>query len=470
MAVGAFPSRLKFGREILMMKQRMLVAGLSFALALATGAANAGVPQAQANRLGADLTPVGGEVAGNKDGTIPKWEGGITRAPAGYKLGDHHLDPFAADKPLFTIDRSNQQNYKDKLSAGQLGMFAKYANFKMIVYPTRRSCSFPQRIYDATKKNAVTAKLIANGDGVADAAEGIPFPIPANGSEVIWNHKMKYKGISAVRYNNQAVPTVGGQFTPIKIREELLGLYYKQGNTIADINNVLQYFFQVVESPARLAGQVLLVHETLNQQAQQRQAWVYNPGQRRVRKAPNVGYDNPGTASDGLRTNDMSDMFNGSLDRFDWKLVGKKEMYVNYNAYKIHQKGIPLTDIVKPGFLNADLQRYELHRVWVVEATLKPGLRHINKRRTFFVDEDSWQIAAVDHYDAAGNIWRYAEAATINYYDQPLCWTTLETAHDLKSGRYIANGLDNNERVNDYSFQTTADNFSPQALRTRGVR
>ena len=226
----------------------------------------------------------------------------------------------------------------------------------------------------------------------------------------------------------------------------------------------------MVESPARLAGQVLLVHETLNQAKQPRQAWVYNPGQRRVRRAPNVAYDNPGTASDGLRTNDMTDMFNGALDRFDWKLVGKKEMYVPYNSYKAHSDKVDYDDLIKPGHLNPNYLRYELHRVWVVDATLKPGKRHINARRTFYVDEDSWQILVIDHYDRRGNIWRYSEAPSITYYDVPLFWSTLETHHDMQSGRYIVTGLDNKEPMYDFGYQTTPEKFSPQALRTRGVR
>ncbi len=435
-----------------------------------TAGSFAGVPQAQADRLGKDLTPVGGETAGNKEGTIPAWDGGIKSPPSNYKLGDFHPDPFAADKPTLTL---NQGNYKDsaaKLSVGQQAMFAKYPSFRMDIYPTRRSASFPERIYRTTKANAVAAKMIGEGAGVDNVAEGFPYPIPQNGFEVIWNHKLKFKGVAVRRWGNQAAPTASGAFTPIRIREELLGLYWKEGNKIADINNVLTYFYQEVLAPARLAGNVLLVHETLNQEAQQRQAWVYNPGQRRVRKAPNVAYDNPGTASDGLRTNDMTDMFNGAMDRFDWKLVGKKEMYIPYNSYKVHAKGLAYADILRPGHINPDLLRYELHRVWVVEATLKQGFRHINKRRTFYLDEDSWQIVMIDHYDSQGALWRYSEAAVVNFYDQPVLWTTLETHHDLKSGRYITSGIDNQETVVDFSFQTSPDNYSPQALRSRGVR
>jgi hypothetical protein len=447
----------------------------SIALAVAAltfgSGALAAVSASEAAKLGNQLTPVGAEKAGNAAGTIPAWEGGITTPPAGYTVGDFHPDPFAADRPLFSITPANYREHADKLTAGQQAMFERYPTFRMDIYPSRRSASFPQRTYDFTVKNATTAQLVANGDGVENAAEGIPFPIPQNGQEVIWNHKMKYKGVSSARWANQAAVTTSGQYNLVRIREEFLGLYYKPGNTIADINNILLYFYQVVESPARLAGQVLLVHETLNQAAQVRQAWVYNPGQRRVRRAPNVAYDNPGTAADGLRTNDMTDMFNGALDRYDWKLVGKKEMYVPYNAYKAHSDQVKVADLIQPNHINPDHLRYELHRVWVVDATLKEGQRHINPRRTFYVDEDSWQIVVLDHYDSQGELWRYSEAHCINYYEVPLFWATLETHNDLKSGRYIAGLLDNEEQTPpDFSHQSTPDSYSPQNLRARGVR
>ncbi len=285
---------------------KTIAALISALLAVSAGAA---VSPEQAARLGRDLTPVGAERAGNADGTIPEWTGGITSPPAGYRLGMHHPDPFAADRVLFVIDRSNYKQYQDRLSPGQIAMFERYETYKMPVYPTRRSASFPERTYEFTKRNATTARLVADGDGVEGAAEGFPFPIPQNAYEVMWNHKLKYKGVALLRWNNQVAPTATGAYNVVRLREELLGLYYKPGATVEEINNILVYFFQVVEGPARLAGNILLVHETLNQRLQPRQAWVYNPGQRRVRRAPNIAYDNPGTASDGLRTNDMTDSY-----------------------------------------------------------------------------------------------------------------------------------------------------------------
>ena len=433
------------------------------------------IPRSPENiaRLGEDLTPMGAPRTGNEDGTIPEWDGGLTREdwPEGYEPGDRHPDPFADDEVRFTITGENYEDYGDKLSVGQKAIFERYPDsFEMKVYPTRRSASFPERIYEMTQRNAETARLVSNGEGVIDAAEGFPFPLPQNARELIWNHKMKYKTAGLIRYWNQVVPTANGSYTLVKLREEILGLYFQEGMTIEDIDNVLLYFFQEVESPARLAGNILLVHDTLNQIEQSRQAWIYNPGQRRVRRAPNVAYDNPGTASDGQRTNDMTDMFNGAMDRFDWELLGKQEMYVPYNSYKAHSADLNPDDLIMPGHLNPEHLRYELHRVWVVEATLREGTRHINPRRTFYIDEDSYQILMIEHYDQRGELWRISEAHAINFYDQPLISPTMESTIDLQSGRYIVNGVNNDDPVTEFRIQLQPSDYTPQALRVRGRR
>ena len=440
-------------------------------LTLGLGQAFAGAKPDQAHRLSEDLTPMGSERAGNADGTIPEWTGGITQPPAGYSPGDHHPNPWPDDQPLFRITGANYKEHADKLSVGQIGLFERYGDtYFMDVFQSRRSASFPEHIYEMSIKNASTAKLADEGEGVVDAAEGFPFPFPENAYELMWNHKLKFKDIGGVRYNNQVAPTADGNYTVTVIREELLGLYYKRGTTIADTNNILLYFFQEVESPARLAGNILLVHETLNQTVQPRQAWVYNPGQRRVRRAPNVAYDNPGTGSDGLRTNDMTDMFNGAMDRFDWKVVGKKELYIPYNSYDAHAEGISYDEFVQPGHLNPELMRYELHRVWIIDATLKDGMRHINARRTFYLDEDSYQIVLIDHYDGREQLWRVSECHSINYYDVPTTWSTIEAHYDLQSGRYVAQGFDNTMAVNTFGEEMNPSQYTPQALRTRGRR
>ena len=451
------------------MKQKVLVALLG--LTFTAGGALAGAKPDQVGRLGEDLTPMGSERAGNTDGSIPAWTGGITTPPSGYSVGDHHPNPFPEDKILFTITAANYSDYAENLSVGQKAMFERYPDtYKMNVYQSRRTASFPEGVYEATAENGKTGLLVADGEGVQNVEFGFPFPFPENAYELMWNHKLKYKGRGGFRYNNQVAPTSDGKFTLVKLREELLGLYYVPGNTMEDIGNILLYFYQVVEAPARLAGNVLLVHETMNQLEQARQAWIYNPGQRRVRRAPNVAYDNPGTASDGLRTNDMTDMFNGAMDRFDWEIVGKKEMYIPYNSYDVHSADVTPEDMVMPGHLNPDLMRYELHRVYVVEARLKEGTRHINKRRTYYMDEDSYQIALIDHYDNNDELWRFSEAHLINYYEVPTLWSTLETHHDLQSGRYVTVGIDNQDEVNVFDTPGRPSDYTPQALRKRGRR
>ena len=240
--------------------------------------------------------------------------------------------------------------------------------------------------------------------------------------------------------------TRGGAYTLVKNSLEIELRYSLPGMTIEELGNTMIYYKQKVLAPARLAGDIVLVHETMNQFREPRNAWTYNPGQRRVRRAPSIAYDNPGTSSDGLRTADQVDMFNGAIDRYDWKLVGKREMYVPYNSYKLHSGDLSFDDILEPLHVNPDHLRYELHRVWIVEATLKEGATHIYKRRTLYVDEDSWQILVADIYDNRDELWRVSEGHVVNYYEKPLMWPTLEVHTDLQAGRYLAFGLDNEFR------------------------
>jgi hypothetical protein len=438
-------------------------------IVFASSAAAALTPD-EAARLGADLTPLGAIRAGNEAGTIPAWTGGITTPPAGYKPGMHHPDPFAADSVLFVITKANMAQYAGQLSAGHKALLSAYDTYKIPVYPSHRSASFPQRVYDATIKIASAAELADGGNGVRGALVGIPFPIPKNGQEAIWNHLLRYRGVALSRWPCQAAPMRSGAYSLVVFSDEILFNYSRPDVTEADLNNTTFYFKQEVLAPARLAGSILLVHETLDQVKEPRRAWVYNVGQRRVRRAPQVAYDNPGTASDNMRTSDQLDMFNGAIDRYDWELAGRKEMYMPYNSYKLHSGAVKYKDILTPLHINQDLARYELHRVWVVEAKLKEGTKHIYPRRTFYIDEDSWQIIAVDQYNSRGEIWRVSEGHAINYYDEPTYFTTLEVHIDLEVGRYLAIGLDNEHKMYDFSVRPVADDFTPQEVRREGVR
>ncbi|NVK22511.1 MAG: DUF1329 domain-containing protein [Kangiellaceae bacterium] len=455
------------------MINKWLLAG-AVTSAIFAGVANAKVSAQKAQELGGDIyTPMGSLRAGNADGSIPAWNGGITKAPAGYSVGDHHPDPFADDKVLFTIDASNYQQYADSLSEGQKALFKAYPDrYKMNVYQSRRTASYPQHVYDSIKRNAANAELIQDGNGIKGAATGIPFPFPEGGLELIWNHLTRYRGVNVEREAGQAAPLANGDYVLVKLKDELQQIYNEPNMTpekLAD-GNVLFLFRQYVTSPARLAGTALLVHETMDQVKEPRKAWTYNTGQRRVRRAPNVAYDAPGTAADGLRTTDDFDMFNGAPDRYNWTIKGKKEMYIPYNSYKLHSDKVSYDDIIKPGVINQDLVRYEKHRVWVLEANLKEDTRHQYKKRVFYIDEDSWQIALEDIYDERDQLWRVAMAHAVNYYEVPTMWSTLETYYDLPSGRYLAIGLDNQEDMYNFQADFNGNHFTPSALRRIGRR
>ena len=246
-------------------------------------------------------------------------------------------------------------------------------------------------------------------------------------------------------------------------------VYALPTTTPATLNNRLVYFKQTVTGPARLAGGILLVHETLDQVKKPRDAWLYNPGQRRVRRAPQVAYDNPGTAADNMRTTDQLDLFNGAPDRYDWKLVGKREIYVPYNSYRLQDPKLKNKDIVTPLHINPEHLRYELHRVWVVEATLRAGERHIYKKRVFYIDEDSWSALVVDQYDDRDQLWRVSEGHAMNFYNVPLTWTAAEVHTDLQAGRYLVMGLFNESRPHDFNLKRSEADFTADALR-RGRR
>ncbi|MGH8355070.1 MAG: DUF1329 domain-containing protein, partial [Pseudomonas sp.] len=378
----------------------------------------------------------------------------------------------ASEQPLFTITAQNVDQYKDKLTPGQLAMFKRYPDsYKMPVYPTHRSATVPADVIAATKANATATKLVEGGNGLENFQNANPFPIPQSGLEAIWNHITRYRGGSVRRLITQATPQPNGSYSMVYFQDEFTFRDKLKDADPSKASNVLFYFKQRVTAPSRLAGNVLLVHETLNQVKEPRLAWLYNAGQRRVRRAPQVSYDGPGTAADGLRTSDNFDLYNGAPDRYEWKLNGKKEIYIPYNSYKLDSPKLKYDDIIKAGHINQDLTRYELHRVWNVTATLKTGERHIYAKRDFFIDEDTWQAAAIDHYDGRGNLWRVAEAHAQYYYNKQVPWFTLEALYDLQSGRYLALGMKNEEKQSyDFNYSASESDYTPAALRQAGVR
>ncbi|AXA23439.1 DUF1329 domain-containing protein [Pseudomonas putida] len=452
------------------MTTSLLKAGVLGMSLLATSVM-AAVSADEAAKLGTTLTPMGAEKAGNADGSIGPWEP-LAKTAGSVDARGFLSDPYGSEKPLFTITAANADQYKDKLAPGQLAMLKRYPDtYKLPVYKTHRGATVPDAVYADIKSNATQTTLVEGGNGLNNFRGAIPFPIPKSGVEVIWNHITRYRGGSVSRLVTQATPQQNGSYSLVYFNDQFVFRDKMKDYDPNNPGNVLFYFKQEVTAPARLAGTVLLVHETLDQVKEPRKAWIYNAGQRRVRQAPQVSYDGPGTAADGLRTSDNLDMYNGAPDRYDWKLEGKKEMYIASNAYKLDDPKLKYADIIKAGHINQDLARYELRRVWHVVATLKPGQRHIYAKRDFYIDEDTWQAAVIDQYDGRNQLWRVSEAHAQPYYNNQVPWYTLEAIYDLQSGRYLALGMKNEEKKSyDFSFSANKADFQPAALRQSGVR
>ncbi len=433
----------------------------------------AGVPEEVAKRLGTDLNPMGGEIAGNADGTIPEWTGGLKGVPDSVTFDpkkDLHPNPFPDDKPLFTITKENMANYADKLTPGYKAMLETYPEFRMDIYQSRRTCAFPEPVYEANKRNAVAASLTPEGNGVAGGALGAPFAIPTQGLELVWNHTLRYRGFKLTRQFATAPVTRRGDYTLNIVQDEAIIQWSNPAfKSVDDMNNISLYYVSNTIAPARAAGNIILVHETIDQAKQSRAAWQYSPGTRRVRRAPNIAYDNPGFGSDALSTADAFDGYNGAPDRYDWRLVGKEEKFIAYNNYDAAL--VPISDLIRPGHLNQDHVRYELHRVWIVEANLRPGNRHVYERRVFYIDEDATQLATAELYDGRGELWRVQELHTLNYYHVPLCGSGAEIVYDLQNGRYLALAMRNEQPPLDYfADDLDPERYQPARLRRLGVR
>ncbi len=370
-------------------------------------------------------------------------------------------------KPLYIVTHENLSQYEKYLTEGQKGMFKAYPTYKMLVYPPVRAAFFPDEILKATIANASRGSIKGTDD--LDGVElGFPFPIPKSGAEPMWNHKLKFRGSAVQRYNNQAIVKADGDYKISKLIEDVKFKYanLKEPGGAAK-NAVLALYLQEVLDPPRVAGQITLVHESADEGEGARKAWLYSPGLGRVNRAPDVGYDTPAIGSDGEQFYDQVDVFNGALDRYNWKLIGKREILIPYNSWVMNSPTFKYKDIIRPGHINQDLARYELHRVWVVEATLKTGLRHRFAKRVFYLDEDSWSIALVDCYDERGQLWKMQEAHLLSAAFVPTTTGSPELIYDLQSKRYFATALTNEEAISDFEISYDDKKFTPASLQRK---
>ncbi|MHC8380793.1 DUF1329 domain-containing protein [Pseudomonas sp. LB3P14] len=447
------------------------VLATTLALAVA-GGAHAAVSPDQAAKLGTTLTGVGAEKAGNADGSIPAYSGGLTTAPASYEKGSSFRpDPFEGEKPKTVINGQNAAQFSGKLTATTQELLKRYPSFRVDVFPTHRTVGLPQRLLDNTAKNAVGTKLLEGGVALENALPGVPFPIPNDGNEAMWNHLLRYQGHALnFKYDNWNVDSAGRATLATTSNGFIEYPLYDPARTEpAKANDIFFKTKIYYQGPARRAGEAILLVDAVNPLKQPRRGWQYLPGQRRVKLAPDLAYDTPNPGTAGNSTYDDAWVFNGAMDRFDFKLVGKKEMYVPYNTYKLNYHKAA-ADVATPNHVNPDLNRWELHRVWVVEATLKPGSRHIYSKRTFYLDEDSWIALASDEYDSSGRLYRGSFAHMSYSYDVQAPNSDNQMIYDLVTGSYTILGMFGPYGGMKYIEPLSKAQWAPESLAGAGIR
>ena len=401
---------------------------------LAMGLADAATPSGR--------TPAGADAAGNEAGTIPAWTGGMTSPPPGWLPSQGYIDPFADEKPLFIVTAANAAAHRDQLTPGLQALLAKNPAFRMPVYPTHRTAAYRP------------------GHRIS-----IPYPDPHTGLEAITNHLLRELGGGVERNLDAFVMHGNGEVTRIGFHDQRIYDENFDQPMAGRLFSYIGYF----TSPSDLVGTIYLVHEPNPLGTEDRKAWIYNAGQRRVRRAPDLAYDNEQNGSDGMAVVDQYDGYNGRPDRYDWQLIGKRELLVPYNDYAIGDKRVSYNQVLLKESPNPDLLRFELHRVWVVEAKLKAGQSHVYARRVFYLDEDSWSVLLSEAWDTRGQLWRVGLHSLIEFYDATVPWYRFELWFDLTNHSYVLTGLDNESKAPwRFGVRGRMVDFQPDALRRAG--
>ena len=400
----------------------------------------AAVTAEEAKQLGTTLTHFGAIKAGNADGSIPAYTGGLTKAPPGFKPDSGFwVDPFKDEKPLLRIDSKNMAEHAALLSEGQKQLLSKYPTYHLNVYPSHRTAAYPQKILDATVRNATTCKTTKEGLAVDRSCRGgMPFPIPKTGAEVMWNQILRYQGDAMINTTASRSWVVDSSGKAVMTAEQATFqdfVYYQTDAEDRDPDMAWRTY-SISKSPARRAGEMTGLIDYIDPVARARKAWSYTPGLRRVKLAPEFSYDTPVASMGGVTLFDELFVFSGIMDRFDFKLIGKKEMYIQYNGYK-NQYDCPTAEkALLPSHVNPECERWEKHRVWVVEATLKPGQRHSYSKRVYYFDEDMSGAANYDAFDQNGQLYRSLFQTTSPMYDKQIPFSAKNVVYDFNKGMY----------------------------------
>jgi hypothetical protein len=427
-----------------MIERRALIA-LTLAGCCLTGSpAFAKVSAEQAAQLdSAKLTCMGAERAGSASGVAAYTGKYLGTWPGMKKSFGYEPGPYAGEKPLFSINAQNVANYADKLTEGQKALLQKYPQaYRIDVYPSHRDFRNPDQVCEVAKKNALVAEIVHDGKGVSGITGAMPFPLPQSGLEAIWNTVFAYRAWSESVVSETAVIYASGSSVWGKAKFIDMAPNGPSGKPGSMQEKVAAYFYISFLKPERDKGMTSVGFQPMDFSKDSTSSWQYLPGLRRVRQAPEVGFDYPVPPA-GMHVSDEDTLYNGSPERYTWKIVGKKEIYVPYHNFRINDPQIKFDDLIKPNGVNPDYERYELHRVWVMEGTLRSGLRHVYGRRVIYADEDSWLPVWSDSYDTRGKLWR---ANYVNYFysqESKAFHRGVTVYNDLSAGAYEATYLVN---------------------------
>ena len=409
------------------------------------------------------LTPFGAEYAGNADGSIPQWEGGSRNIPS--------LDAdIRQSQRLYQINSKNIKQYEKLLPNGLAKLINQYPKTMNVnVYPSYRTAYYPEWVYEAAEKNQTSSQ--ESNNILTGAYPAPPFINTHQGNRLVWNHLLAFKGVHTELYTREITRRESNNYTTFNSAISLYVSYYDRERGPSTINQAYVYYMSKIRSPSRYAGGVLLLHEQVNSAQRPRQGWVYLPGQRRVMRIPGVDFDSPMQISESIRFADEINLFNGSIDHYNWRTIGKQELIVPYNniilADKLSTSDFQDKYLMTKHNLNPKYLRYEKHRVWVVEGLLKTGKQHAYKKRRFYIDEDSWLILLTENYDKDETLWRVGTSYSKQYHQLPGIFTVADVFHDVKDGVYFFQGV---EKLTTKEELPPKAGFMPSALRRSAIR
>jgi len=394
-----------------------------------------------ASELGQSMTRFGAERAGNQEGTIPEYTGGLTLPSAELVDGWRLPNPFAEEEPIFRITAENMDQYADKLTEGQMHLLRTQPGYYMDIYPSHRTAAYPDHVLASTERNVTECSTLEGGLAIAeDCRGGIPFPLPQTGNEVMWNMLVAYQGEGAWRNKQVRSYSVDSEGRSVLTSElqtytERPFWQLERDDRESDMITRVQALFT---GPSREVGRGSGTMDFLNPVEKSRYAWSYSPGQRRVRRAPEFAYDTPNPASGGTMFFDEVFLFSGKMDRFDFEYIGKEEKFIPYNSYDIvYGEECSGQNLLENGHVNPACERWELHRVRVVEATLKPGMRHAYSKRRYYWDEDTLNGGLYEAWDQSGDIYRYGHTYAAPRYDLKIpSYAPMFVLFDFNRGSY----------------------------------